>query len=141
MPLTFTLGENDVLTKIRTIPGVDVLEGEYAPDFWKPTVDDNGNFIPYLTVKFNGAFPANDNGIVGPEKDTQRVSVSIYIIAPDSNISRQIRDQVTTVLLTDFKPTDGSSLRSAGSLSFIDTSLGHKRYVSSVSFNYLANLS
>jgi len=104
-------------------------------------VDDNDNFVPYLTVKFNGGFPANDNGIVGPEKDTQRISISVYIIAPDSTISRNIRDQVTIALLTDFKPTDGSSLRSAGSLSFIDTSLGRKRYVSSISFNYLSNLS
>lgn len=141
MPLTFTQGENDVLAKVQTIPGVDVLEGEYAPDNWLPDFDENDNFVPYLTVKFNGSFPANDNGIVGPEKDTQRVSVSIYIVAPDSNISRQIRDQVSVAMLTNFKPTDGSSLRSAGSLSFMDTSLGKKRYVSSLSFNYLANLS
>lgn len=141
MPLTFTQGENDVLAKIRTIAGVDVLEGEYAPDSWIPQVDENNNFIPYITVKFNGSFAANDNGIVGPEKDTQRISISVFCIAPDSGVSRTIRDQVIAALLTDFAPTDGSSLRSAGSLSFMDTSLGHKRYISSVSFNYLSNLS
>jgi hypothetical protein len=141
MPLSFILGEDDITTRIKTVPGIDVLEGEYLPDSFVPETDDNGLFVPYVTIKFNGSFPANDNGIVGPEKDTQRISVSIYVVAPDSRVSRNIRDQITATLLTDFKPTDGSSLRPAGSLSFIDVSLGYKRYVSQLNFSYYANLS
>lgn len=141
MPLTFANGENDVFDKLKTIPGIDVMQGEYVQDSYEPERDANGMFVPYVLLKYNGAFPHADNGIVGPEKDTQRVSFSVYIVSPDERNSREIRDQVRVLMLTDFQPTDGSSLRPAGSLSFIGAGLGGDRYVANLSFSYLANLS
>jgi hypothetical protein len=141
MSLDFILGEDDVTAKIKTVPGIDVMEGEYVFDSYVPDRDANGMWVPYVTIKFNGAFPAHDNGIVGPELDTQRISFSVYVCAPTSRVSRAIRDQITKALLTDFAPTDGSSLLPAGSLSFIDVSLGWKRYISNISYSYMANLS
>ncbi len=77
MPVASALGEDAIITRIDTIPGVDVMEGDYVEDSYKPILDENKMFKPYILIKFNGGFPAYDNGICGPEKDTQRATVTI----------------------------------------------------------------
>ena len=141
MPLDSLPSEDDIMEKLRTIPGVDVLEGEYAPDSFVPDTDGNNMFRPYLLVKFNGGFPAYDNGIVGPDKDTERASFSVYVVSPTDRVSRKIRNQVRTLMLTDFEPTDASSLRPTGGYSFMDADLGYHRYVHNIGFAYKFNLS
>lgn len=141
MSLDSLPGEDQIIAKIKTIAGVDVYEGEYAPDSFVPTVDANKMFKPYLLVKFNGGFPAYDNGVVGPEKDTQRASFSVYVVAPVDRVARDIRNQVRAKMLTSFAPTDGSSLRPTGGYSFVDADLGYHRYVHNVGFAYMFNLS
>lgn len=141
MPLDTSAGEQDIVAKIKTIPGVDVFEGEYLPDSFVPVVDANKMFKPYLLIKFNAGFPTYDNGIVGPDKDTLRNTFSVYVVSPVDRVTRNIRDQVRQKMLTDFRPTDGSSLRPAGGYSFIDTDLGYHRYVHNIGFAYTTNLS
>lgn len=142
MPLSTVAGEDDIIAKLRTIEGVDVIEGEYTQDSWNPQVDPvNKMFAPYLLVKFNGGFPAYENGICGPEKDTQRATFSVFVVSPDDRKTREYRDRVRELMLTDFRPTDGSSLRPTGGYSFIDADLGYHRYVSNVGFSYMTNLS
>jgi len=141
MSLNTLPGEDDIVAKLREIPGVDVIEGEYTPDSYTPVTDTNKMFRPYLTVKFNGAFPHYDGGILGPDKDVQRASFSVFITSPDDRVSRDIRNQVREKMLTNFRPTDGSSLRPAGAYSFADTDLGYNRYTHNIGFSYLFNLS
>lgn len=141
MSLDSSAGEDDVLAKLKTIPGVDVITGEYTPDSWKPTVDVNGMFKPYFTVKFNAGFPTYDNGIVGPDKDSLRNTFSVYVVSPDDNLTRKLRNQVRVKMLTNFEPTDGSSLRPTGGFSFVDSDLGYNRYVHNIGFAYQTNLS
>jgi len=141
MPLASVTGEDQIVIKLKEIVGVDVIEGEYTQDSYVPVVDANKMFKPYLLVKFNGGFPAYDNGIVGPEKDTQRATFSVYIVSPVDRVTRTLRDQVREKMLTNFAPTDGSSLRPTGGFSFIDADLGYHRYVSNVGFSYNFNLS
>lgn len=141
MSLNSLQSEDDIMDKLKTIPGVDVIEGEYTEDSFVPKEDANKMFRPYLLVKFNGGFPAYDNGIVGPELDTQRASFSIYIVAPDDRVARDIRSQVRIKMLTDFQPTDSSSLRPTGGFSFVDSDLGYNRYAHNIGFAYTFNLS
>lgn len=141
MPLNSEPGEDDVMAKLRTIPGVDIVEGEYTPDSWTPDVDANGLFKPYFTVKFNAGFPTYDNGIVGPEKDSLRNTFSVYVASPDDRLTRNLRNQVREKMLTDFAPTDGSSLKPTGGFSFVDSDLGYNRYVHNIGFAYQTNLS
>lgn len=136
-----TPGENDIMAKIKEVPGIDVMEGEYTPDGYKPTLDANKNFVPYVTVKFNAGFPTYDNGIVGPEKDSLRNTFSVYVVSPDDNLSRKLKNQIRAKLLTNFEPTDGSSLSPTGGFSFVDSDLGYNRYVHNVGFKYTTNLS
>lgn len=141
MPLATTPGEDDIIAKLKTIPGVDVMPGDYVEDSYLPKVDANKLFKPYMLVKFNGGFQAYDNGIVGPEKDTQRATFTVYVVSPDDKVTRQIRDQVREKMLTNFRPTDGSSLRPGNSYSFVDPDLGYHRYVQAIAFTYQFNLS
>ena len=141
MPLSSVPSEDDIMTKLRTIPGVDVIEGEYTQDSYIPVLDANKMFKPYLLVKFNGSFPSYDNGIVSPDLDSQRASFSVFVVTPTDRTTRLIRDQVRVKMLTDFIPTDGSTLRPTGGYSFVDSDLGYQRYAANIGFAYLHNLS
>lgn len=141
MPLSTVPGEDDIVTRLKEIPGVDVMESDYTDDSYVPEVDANKMFKPYLLVKFNGGFQDYDNGICGPEKDTQRATFTVYVVSPDDRTTRDLRDQVRQKMLTDFRPTDGSSLRPGNSYSFVDPDLGYHRYVHAPSFSYKFNLS
>lgn len=140
MSLDLVIGEDDVAALIRTIPGIDVIEGEYTDDSFVPVIDVNKMFKPYVLIKYSGGFPTYDNGIVGPELDTLRNSFSVYVVTPVDRVTRVLRDQVRIKMLTNFEPTDGSSLRPTGGYSFVDADLGYNRYVHVLSFNYTANL-
>lgn len=141
MPLATFPGEEDIVAKIREIPGVDVMEGDYTDDSYLPTVDANKLFKPYMLVKFHGSFQAYDNGIVGPEKDTQRATFTVYVVSPDDGTTRQLRDQVREKMLTNFRPTDGGPLRPGNAFSFTDPDLGYHRYVHALAYTYQFNLS
>lgn len=141
MPIASTIGEDDIIAKVKTIPGVDVMESDYVDDGYVPVLDANKMFKPYMLIKFNGGFPAYDNGICGPEKDTQRASITVYVVTPDARTTRLLKDQVREKLLTNFRPGDGSSLKAGNSYSFVDTDIGYHRYVHAVSFSYTFNLS
>lgn len=141
MPLNTLPGEDDIVAKLRTIAGVDVMEGEYASDSFVPTVDANKMFVPYMLVKFFPAFPGYDDGICGPEKDTLRATFGVYVVSPDDNTTRSFVGQVREKMLTNFRPTDGSSLKPTGGYSFVDSDLGYNRYVSNIGFSYMTNLS
>lgn len=141
MPLATTPGEDAIVARLKTIEGIDVMESDYIDDSYLPTVDENNMFVPYMLVKFNGGFQAYDNGICGPEKDTQRATFTVYVVTPDDRTTREYRDKVREKMLTNFRPTDGSSLRPGNSFSFVDPDAGYHRYVHSLSFSYLFNLS
>ena len=51
MALATLPGEQDILAKLREIPGVDVMEGDYVDDGYIPVVDSNKLFKPYMLVK------------------------------------------------------------------------------------------
>lgn len=141
MTVASAVGEDTIIAKVKEITGVDVMEGDYTEDGYKPQVDANKMFKPYMLIKFNGGFPAYDNGICGPEKDTQRATITIYVVSPDARTTRVLRDQVRQKMLTSFTPTDGSSLRPGNSFSFVDPDGGYHRYVQALSFSYMFNLS
>lgn len=140
MAQTLANGETDIVNRLKTVPGIDVIEGEYTQDSWTPTVDANEMFVPYALIKFNGALPTLDNGIVGPEQDTLRSTFSIFVVSPDDRTTRVLRDQIRAKMLTDFQPTDSSSLRPTGGYSFVDSDLGYSRYVHNIGFSYVTNL-
>ncbi len=141
MPLGTTPGETDITNKLKTIEKVVVMEGDYTDDSFLPEVDVNGLFNPYILVKFNGSFQEYDNGIVGPEKDSQRATFTVFVVSPDDRVSRILRDQVREKMLTNFRPTDGSSLRPGNAYAFVDPELGYHRYVHALAYSYTFNLS
>ena len=141
MPLATLPGEIDIINKLKEIPGVDVMEGDYVDDSYLPEVDSNKLFKPYILVKFNGSFKEYDNVICGPDKDTQRATITVYCVSPEDRVTRTIRDQVRVKMLTNFRPTDGGPLRPGNAFSFVDPDLGYHRYVHALAYTYTFNLS
>lgn len=141
MPLSASPGEDSIIAKIKEIPGIDVMESDYTDDSYIPETDANKMFVPYVQVKFDGAFQTYDNGICGPERDTLRATFTVYVVSPDAANARDLRDQVRVKLLSNFRPTDGSFLRPGNSYSFVDPDLGYQRYVQVMAFSYQFNLS
>jgi hypothetical protein len=142
MPVSSLPGEDDIIARLKTIPGVDVIEGEYTEDSYKPSIDTTtGMFRPYLTVKFDASAQTFDNGIADPSWDTQRAGFQVFIVSPADRVTRNLRDQVREKLLVSFRPTDGSYLKPRGGYSFVDPDLGYHRYVQVAGFTYTFNLS
>lgn len=129
------------MARLREIEGVDILEGEYSPDSYKPALDpDSKLFAPYVTVKFHPAINGTDPGIADPAWDTQRASFTTFIVSPRDNETRRLRDMVKEKLLKDFSPTDGSRIRIRGGFAFTDPDVGYHRYVQAIEYTYLFNL-
>lgn len=142
MPLEQLAGEDDIIAKIRELTDLDVFEGEYTPDGYKPELDPESKlFAPYITVKFHPAISGNDPGIADPAWDTQRGSFTVFVVSPDDRTTREIRDRVRVKLLKDFRPEDGSRIRVRGGFSFTDPDVGYHRYVQANEYTYVFNLS
>jgi hypothetical protein len=134
-------GEDDIVARLKQIPGVDVIQGEYTSDSYLPSVDTTtGLFKPYILLKIDAATQFFDNGIADPAWDTQKAGIQVFVVSPDDRVTRGIRDQVREKLLSGFRPTDGSYLRPRGGYSFIDPDLGFHRYVQVLGFTYTFNL-
>jgi len=141
MPTSQLPGEDSIVSRLKTIPGVDVIEGEYTEDSWKPDVDENELFKPYILVAFYPSRSGFDNGLAEPHKDTERATFDVFIVSPNDRLTRDIRDQVKDVLFEDFRPIDGSYIRPKGGYKFVDPDLGYHRYVQVLSLTYTFNLS
>lgn len=142
MTLSQIAGEDDIIAKLKEIPGVDILMGEYTPDGYVPKVDKaTGIFKPYITVRFEPPQTGYDPGIADPSWDTQRASFTTFIVSPGDRITRDLRDQVRQKLLISFQPSDGSFLRPRSGFTFVDPDLGFHRYVQAIGFSYTFNLS
>lgn len=141
MPTTQLAGEDSIVAQLKTIPGVDVIEGEYTEDSYKPEVDENEMFAPYILVTFYPSRSGFDNGLAEPHKDTERATFDVFVVSPNDRLTRDIRDQVKEKLLIAFRPVDGSYIRPKGGYKFVDPDLGFHRYVQVISLTYTFNLS
>lgn len=141
MTLSQVAGEDDIVAKLKEIPGVDVMEGEYVSDSYIPVVDPVTKlFKPYILVTFDPPNETFDNGIADPAWDTQRGQIAVFVVSPDDRLTRVLRDQVRQKLLISFRPTDASFLRGKGGYRFVDPDLGFHRYVQVLYFRYTFNL-
>lgn len=142
MPLSSVPAEDAITLRLKDMEGIDVYEGDYLDDGIKPDVDkESGFFVPYALIKYQGSTETADNGLGGPDKDMQRATFSVYLVTPQDRLTRQYRDEVRKLMLTDFRPPDSSSLKPNGGYSFTDTDLGYSRYVHVIGFRFFHNLS
>lgn len=140
MPVTQSVGEEDILTRLKEIPGVDVMDGDYVEDSYVPKLDANKLFKPYILVSFSPGNYGFDPGIADPSWDTQRAQFDVFVVSPSARLTRDLRDQVREKLLVSFRPTDASYIKSGGGYKFVDADLGYHRYVQVPQFTYTFNL-
>lgn len=143
MPLETLPAEDAILAKLKTeLPHVYVDRGTYLEDSVIPKSDEDGMFQPYVLVAFGGNYAyGGDSSIIGPRWDTQRATLTMYIVAPTDRVATQIKDKIRAALLTDFRMPDAGAMRVNTGYSFVDTDLGYNRYVQVIGFAYLFNLS
>lgn len=135
--------QDDIEARLRTLAepeNVDVAVGEYLGDSFKPEVDENGLFKPYILLSFIGSFPTYESGIVSPRQDTERATFGVYVVSPGDRISRELRDKIRELLI-GYEPVDSGHIRATAGYSFVDTELGYHRYAYNISFAYITNLS
>lgn len=139
MSLSQITGQNDIIAQLKTIPGVQVYEGQYLTDGAIPDMTDSGLFKPYITTVFGASYEGNSRGIVSERLNTLRTTVTVYAVSPSDNLTRQVIDKVRDKLL-GFKPTDATELAAYGGYNFVDADLGVNRYVHAAVFEYSTNL-
>ncbi len=142
MPISQLPGQDQIITQLKTIPGVDVYEGQYLTDGSMP--DDansaSGLFKPYITTIFGSSYEGEDRGIVSERLNPLRTTVTVYAISPGDNLTRQLLDRVRDKML-GFVPIDGTELSAYGGYTFVDADLGVNRYVHAAVFEYTTNMS
>jgi len=140
MAIAQLAGQDSIVAALETIQGVDVYEGQYVTDGSHPPMDENGYFVPYLTVVFGSSYQGPDRGIVSERYNNLRTTVTVYSVAPIDRLSRQFKDAVAEKLL-GFVPTDGTQLEAYGGYTYVDADLGKNRYVHAAVFSYSTNMS
>ena len=139
MAISQVPGQDDIISELETIVGVDVYTGQYLTDGAIPRLDDNGLFPPYITTVFGATYQGSSRGIVSERLNTMRTTVTVYVISPTDRLTRQYLDQVRDKLL-GFIPEDGTELQAFGGYDFVDADLGVNRYVHSAVFQYDTNM-
>jgi len=140
MPLDQVPGQDDIIVQLKTIPGVDVYEGQYTPDGVTPPMDTNGMFKPYITTVFGASYQSKDRGIASERYNTVVTTVTVYCATPIDRVTRQYIDRIRNVLV-GYIPTDCTQLAPYGGYIYVDSDLGVNRYVHSAVFRYTTNLS
>lgn len=140
MPISQLPGQDSIIAELKTIPGVEVYNGQYLTDGAVPKQNENALFRPYITTIFGANYQGNSRGIVTERYNTLSTTVTVYVVAPDDRISRDILDQVAEKLL-GFIPVDGTQLKAYGGYNFVDADLGVNRYAHAAVYQYTTNLS
>lgn len=139
MAISQLTGQNDIITQLKTISGVQVYEGQYLTDGAIPDLTESGLFTPYITTVFGPSYQGLDRGIISERLNTMRTTVTVYAVSPSDNLTRQVIDKVRDKLL-GFKPTDATELAVYGGYNFVDADLGVNRYVHAAVFTYTTNM-
>ncbi len=139
MPISQVPGQSDIMDELKTIPGVDVYEGQYLTDGAIPNMDAQGMFTPYLTTIFGANYRGAEPGIVSEQYNTLKTTVTVYVVSPGDKLTRVLLDQVNEKML-GFIPTDGTPLEAYGGYNFVDADLGANRYVHAAVYSYTSNM-
>lgn len=140
--LDLVTGQDEIVNVLKTIPNVEVFEGDYIPEGTYVDADpDSKMFKPHLIVSFQGEYDvsSNEKGIIGPRFDPSRATFRVYCVAPFDRDARRLKDLMRNKIV-GFTPTDGSHVMVTTGYSFTDADLGYFRYVHAVGFQYKANM-
>lgn len=135
-----TPGQDEIITAVKTIQGLNVYEGQYVTDSSVIEKDASGIFIPYATISFGTSFEGPDRGISSTKLNTYLTNCTVWVVAPDDRLSRVFQDKVRAILV-GFEPSDATPLRLQGGYNYADTDMGLTRYVHSTLYAYQTNIS
>lgn len=130
----------EIFSVLKTeILNVDFMLGDYVMDSYKPVVDSNGLFKPYVLCKIHTSYEHGDNGICEKSKDPLQGSISFYVVSPDAWVTSEVADKIR-VALRGRSLEDTGPITLSGGYSFSDSDLGYIRYAQNVGVIFQYNL-
>lgn len=132
----------EILTRVETIPHVDVYEGQVDDDTSVPLIEGTNKIKPYISVNFGGTVqaPKRYKGLCGAKEDTQEADVVIQCVASTDNDARKLLSIVDALIL-GFQPTNCGELQPAlyGGTGKISSLGAPTRYAAVQVYSYFVN--
>lgn len=132
----------EILARIKTIPHVDVYEGQVDDDASVPLIIGTNKIKPYISVNFGGTTqaPKRYKGVCGAKGDTQEADTVIQCVASTDDGARKLLSIVDGLIL-GFQPTNCGELQPAlyGGTGKISSLGAPTRYAAVQVYSYFVN--
>lgn len=134
--------EDQIVALLKTIPHVDVYEGQMSDEAFSALLTDSNQIQPFITVSFGGLLDPRRriNGIVGAKTHTQDTTFVIRCVGSTDRVSRQVRDIAHNKVI-GFVPTNCSEIQTAlfGGTGQVSSLGNPTRFASVQAYRYLVN--
>ncbi len=106
--------EDQIIALVRTIPFVDVYEGQMSDEAFSALLTDSNQIQPFITVSFGGLIDPRRriNGIAGAKTHTQDTTFVVRCVGNTDRTSRQVRDLAHAKII-GYVPTNCSEIQTA----------------------------
>ena len=134
--------EDEIVALLKTIPQVDVYEGQMSDEAFAALVADASQIKPFITISFGGLLDPRRriNGIVGAKTHSQDTTFVLRAVATTDRISRQVREAAHNKII-GFVPTNCSEIATAlfGGTGQVSSLGNPTRFASVQAYRYLVN--
>lgn len=134
--------EDEIVALLKTIPHVDVYEGQMSDEAFAALLADANQIKPFITISFGGLLDPRRkiNGIVGAKAKSYDTTFIVRCVANTDRISRQVRDRAKGKLL-GFVPTNCSEIDMAlfGGTGQVSSLGNPTRHASVQAYRFLLN--
>ncbi len=134
--------EDEIVNLIKTIPHVDVHEGQMSDEKFAALLTDSNQIKPFVTVSFGGLIDPRRriNGIAGAKTKSYDTTFVVRCVGTTDRISRQVRDLVKDKVL-GFVPTNCGEIDMAlfGGTGEVSSLGNPTRYASVQAYRFILN--
>lgn len=134
--------EDEIVAELKTIPHVDVYEGQMSDEEFSALLTDANQIRPFITISFGGLIDPRRriNGIVGAKTHSQDTTFVIRCVGSTDRTSRQVRD-IAHGKIIGFVPTNCSEIQTAlfGGTGQVSSLGNPTRYAAVQAYRYLVN--
>lgn len=128
----------DILTRLKEISGVEVLEVEDDDQVKRRGTE----VLPYIILSLGGPLrAARDRGIMASSRDTNQMWLVLTCVSSNVSVARKLKNEVVEKMV-DFVPDNSGRLTLDGGMrySVASTSTMPKRYAEAVMMGFRHNL-
>lgn len=134
--------EDQIVARLKTIPHVDVYEGQMSDEDFTALLVNANQIQPFITISFGGLIDPRRriNGIVGAKTHSQDTTFVIRCVGSTDRITRQVRD-IAHAKVIGFVPTNCSEIQTAlfGGTGQVSSLGNPTRFAAVQAYRYLVN--